>query len=603
MKKTITFLICLFVLLPLEIKAADKEIVTYDIEANVNIDRTVDIKENYNFYFIEKVNSIDRVLDTKLTVIRKDKTTRKTNIIISNEKVENSKYTITNKDSKEIINFTVDGAKDSVDEYNLSYTLNLGKDTGVGYDELFLNLIDGNLNANTSNINFKVNLPVDFDGTKVDFLLNGKYNLTEDDITYSVKNNTIYGVLERSLTEGQTFSIRVELPDGYFTGASDNYNYLLFLTLIAPIIGLMYAIVCWLKYAKGNKIKGKITNNPPNDFDPAEIAFLYRGYSKESDIVTLLIYLANKNYLMFEESDDGYKLERPNSFKIIKLKDYDGENAAQKILFDKLFKTSDVVELEDIEYNLFDSLMSAKGTLDNQDNRYKLFYKNISNTKLILNILIIISTICMNGYSIYLFASNYFLIPIISAVLIFGIYILFAQNTKILIKIIFGVGLIAISMYIGIIPIINEHITLIIYIVGMILIFIIALLSKMLPERTIYGNDMLGDVYGFKSGLLSISKDELTDKINENANYFYDMYPYVYLFDICEEWNKKGTEINSFPNWYVTKESYSLENFQKFVRNMVYLTTQAMFKRQLPGMSDAHIEYKKDIKIKNMEQK
>ena len=125
----------------------------------------------------------------------------------------------------------------------------------------------------------------------------------------------------------------------------------------------------------------------------------------------------------------------------------------------------------------------------------------------------------------------------------------------------------------------------------------------MLPERTIYGNDMLGDVYGFKSGLLSISKDELTDKINENANYFYDMYPYVYLFDICEEWNKKGTEINSFPNWYVTKESYSLENFQKFVRNMVYLTTQAMFKRQLPGMSDAHIEYKKDIKIKNMEQK
>ena len=115
---------------------------------------------------------------------------------------------------------------------------------------------------------------------------------------------------------------------------------------------------------------------------------------------------------------------------------------------------------------------------------------------------------------------------------------------------------------------------------------------------------MLGEMYGFKSGLLSLSDISLKEKLQENPNYYFEMLPYVQLFDITEQWYRKGkTVISSYPSWYVTKEEFSLQNLFKFMKNMIYLTTQAMFKRQLPGMSETHVEYKKDSKVKNIEEK
>ncbi|MDD3452805.1 MAG: DUF2207 domain-containing protein [Bacilli bacterium] len=607
MKKLIKYFLCAFILfLPLTVHgtSADIEVVTYDIKADVKANRTVNIDETYNFYFINQISTFTRIIDTKLVTIRPNMTKRITNVKISNVNVKNNDFEEKIVDNKKLVKILLDSKKDEVSEYNVSYTYNLGKDTGVGFDELFLNLIDGTFNANISNINFEVTLPFEFDAKKVQFLLNGKYNLTENDITYSVKGNTIYGVLERSLSPLQTFSIRVELKDRYFINTTDNYNYMILFILVFPLGGIIYGIICWVKFAKGNKIKGKMTDVPPYDFDPAEISYLYKGFSKESDIVTLLITLANRGYLMFEESDDGYKLDKPNSFKIIKLKDYDDNNAAQKILFEKLFENEDTITLKDIEYNLFDSLMEAKNSLDNEYNRYRIFYKNMKKIKTYMSILGVLSIITVNSYFIYLFANTFYLIPIIIVILCFGIYILIASDTKLLIKLIFGIAPLVAGVYVSVLPIINESKTMMIYIVGMILIIIQALFFKKLPERTIYGNNMLGDVYGFKSGLKALNKEKLTQKLIDDPNYFYNMYPYVYLFDICEDWNKKGNEIiTSFPSWYVTKEEFSLQNFQKFVRNMVYLTTQAMFKKQFSGMSTTHVEYKKDLKVKNIEEK
>lgn len=603
MRKLYVFLLLILVL-PISVSAANKELVTYDISATVNLDKTVDIEETYHVYFVEDVINLDRIIDTKFDIVRPNKTKRTVNLKVNNIMVEDSKFTIKKQDDKEIISFRADGIKDSVKQFSLSYTIDFGKDTGIGFDELFLKLVDGNYHANVNNINFSIAFPKEINTDKIRFLWNNKYNLTDDDVNYSVKNNTIYGVFERSLGIDQSFSFYIELPDNYFIGTKDHSNYFLLLTLILPIISIIYGVYNYFRFAKGNKVAGKITTEPPYNYDPAEVSFLYNGYSKETDIVALLIYLANNQYIMFEESDDGYKLDRPNSFKIIKLKDYDGENAAQKILFEKLFQKDDIIELKDIEYNLFDTLMLSKSTLDNKQNKKRLFLDKIKKIKLILLILISIAVVSINFYPIYSLTEHYYFIPILAAIMIFGLYILFVADTKIFVKIIFGGGLTIGSMYGSILPIIHDPFTISIYIVGMIIIFISCFLYHLLPNRTIYGNHMLGEMYGFKSGLLSLSDISLKEKLQENPNYYFEMLPYVQLFDITEQWYRKGkTVISSYPSWYVTKEEFSLQNLFKFMKNMIYLTTQAMFKRQLPGMSETHVEYKKDSKVKNIEEK
>lgn len=595
MKIVTKCLIFLLLVLPSCVNGANFEIITYDVEANFSIDRTASVNEKYNIYFIDDINTITRSIDKKIVTVRPDKTKRITNGIISDINVLERNFTSTVKNNEKIIEVNSNFKKDTVEEINISYNYNFGKDTGVGYDELFFEISDGNFDATISGLTFKITLPKSFDSSKIKFAYDSKYTLSKEDVTYTVEENTITGILNRSLPSGTKFQIYVELPEGYFAGATDNYNYMMFLLLIFPIGTIIFAFICLEKYKLKNKINIDINDEIPYNFSSAEIAYLYKGYLKEHDLMTVLIDLANKEYIMFEELDDGYKLGRANSFRMTKLKEYNLDDAATKILFDKLFQKKDVIELSDIEYNLYDALVEAKGTIDNKYNNKKIFFQDISKNKMILAFLSIISIIAINAYSIYLYTSSILFIPIISAVLIFGIYILFIVNTNFLVKLVFGCGLITGSMYIGIIPIVNEQKTLIIYIIGMLLILISVYIYKILPYRTKQGNEYLGKVYGFKAALDNLPISELDNRLKENQNYFYEMYPYMYVMDDLDLWiTKCSNSVKKYPEWYHTKEEFSIRNFEKFVKNMIFMITQAMFKRQLEGQSTTHVEYRKD---------
>ena len=428
------------------------------------------------------------------------------------------------------------------------------------------------------------------DSSKIYFRYKNDWN--NSIVDYQVNENIITGFLNANLKNNETFGLYLEFPDNYFVGASDHYNYWICFLLIVPVITLILSIFYFMKYKKGNKVPVVLEETVPYGFNSAEIAYLYKGYLKEHDLLTVLLSLANKGYIQFIESDDGYKLDSINSFTMTKQKDYDGDNASEKMLFEKLFQQKDTISLKDVEYNLYDTLMETKSSIDNIDNHERLFFKNIKRDKKILLIAIILSILTMNFNSIYLFTSNYFLIPVIVAVFTFGIYILFITDTKILIKILFGILPIAFSLYVGIMPLINDIRTLIIYLAGTVLILICSIIYKLLPYRTIYGNEVYGRINGFKKALESMTSATFLEKQELNSNYFYDMYPYIYVLEDTDMWIKKASNnVTSYPNWYITKENFSLDNFQKFVKNMIFTVTQAMFKKQLTGQSTIHVEY------------
>lgn len=578
MKKNIFLIFLCLIMFPLTIKAESTEYTLFDSNLIINQDRTIDAEENYRIYFIENTDKITRKIDLKLVQIDPNKKKTNINSILSDVKSNNS-INLETKNNKASIIMSVDGFQDEISDYTLNYKYNLGKDTNINYDEFFYDIVS-NMDASISNLTFTITFPTTIDEKSISFSIDGDYNLTDDDITYSIEDNKIVGSLNKLLETNQSFSIYVKLPNNYFVGATDNFNYFNFLILIFPIATLIVIFKYWIEYGKKNEMKVKRIKDIPYNFDPAEIGYLYKGKCSEMDLTSDLIYLANHGYLKIIENDDGYKLGKENSFKFVKLKDYEKNNAVQKIIFDNLFRDNDIAELQNIEYHFAEFFKEAKSMLDNKDNNKKLFFSDINFKKLVSLILIGISIFTVNFTPVHLFMNNYWLIFIVFLIISLGLYILLLSQSNLFIKIIIGGGLIVSCLYIAITPILPDNRLMFIYVVGMILIFISCLLYKKMPYRTRYGNKVLGETYGLKYYLESISPGELEEEIKNNGMFYYEMIPYAYVLDSLEIWIKKGLNIiTTPPDWYIPSSDFKLSKFETFIKNVLYATTLAMMKQ------------------------
>ena len=231
-------LFCLAILFfPIIVKAENVEYTLYDSTIMVNENRTLDVAENYKVYFTENTDKTIRSIDLNPSIIRPNKSK-----LYTSSRIENISSSIEmqskNKNGKKLLMFDVDGIQDSVKDYSIEYKYNLGKDELKGKDELYYDIVN-NLDAPISNFTFRVVFPTSVEDYKVYFAIDGQYNLSEDDISYYINGNEITGTLNILLSNNQSVSIYVELPDGYFKGASDNFNYVNYLYILIPLIGFI----------------------------------------------------------------------------------------------------------------------------------------------------------------------------------------------------------------------------------------------------------------------------------------------------------------------------------------------------------------------------
>lgn len=588
--KRLKLLIFLFaIIFPISIHAADVEYTLFDSNLTVNKDRTVDIVENYNLYYINDTDKITRILNPNILEIRPDQSNLLIPSKISNINSDND-IKIEEKDKLKRIIIPVEGYQDEVGELSLSYQFNLGKDNSNKYDEFYYD-IASNVNATISNLTFTIHMPNGYDKTKVKFSIDGKYNLSDDDLEVSYEDNQITGVLNKLLEEGQTFSVRIELNNGYFVGASDNFNYFNILYLVIPFVTIIVLIIYWWKNGKGNKVLWNQKDEIVNQFDPAEVGYLYKGKCEERDLIANLIFLANQGYIRIEENDDGYKLGKENSFRFIKLKEYDKNNGTEKIIFEQLFRENDIAELENIEYHFAETFMEAKHMLDNEDNYKKLYIKSMKTKKIISLVLIILSIV---NIQLVAFNREYLWWVISSVSLTIGFYVLIVSNTTIVMKLIFGFGTVAGTLYLVIRSILLQPKLIVIYSIGFILTFFATKVYTKLPDRTKYGNKLLGNSYALKQYLETITNSELKSRLEKNENYFYDMVPYAAVLDCLDVWISKGKEIiETAPDWYIPAEEFKLKKFEKFIQNVLYTTALVMLKQSYSELG-INIEYSQD---------
>ncbi len=313
---------------------------SYNINMIVNEDNTFDITENITTYFNVRKHGIYRKIPLKNSVTRTDGTKSNNSAKITDISVSEN-YTTYNENGYKVIKIgkasqTFTGKH----SYIIKYKYNIGKDPLKNADELYFNLIGDQWDTSIRNVYFKITMPKSFDKSLLGFSSGNVGSTASSNVTYSVNGNTITGNTINTLNAGQALTVRLTLPEGYFVGASNNVDIFSIFVIILCAIFVLIADRLWAKYGKDEQVVETVEFYPPEGYNSAEVGFLYEGSAETKGIISLLIYLANQGYLKIEEIEEEGIFKKSKSYRITKIKEYDGNNEYEKLFFDGLFKNS-----------------------------------------------------------------------------------------------------------------------------------------------------------------------------------------------------------------------------------------------------------------------
>ena len=365
----------------------DYVIDNYDVNIVVNSNNTFDITETITAYFNVPKHGIFRTIPLSNKIVRLDGSTSTNRTQVTNLSVSDE-YSTSRKDGNYKIQIgsasrTLTGKQ----SYTIKYTYNLGKDPVSDYDELYYNIIGNEWDTVIGNVTFNITMPKEFDSSKLGFSSGSQGSLDNSKVKYTVNDNTISGSYDGILNEGESLTVRCELPEGYFVDAGLVVNSNIYLMFIIPIAALIISFLLWFIFGRDNRVVETVEFYPPEGFNSLEVGFLYKGKANSQDVTSLLVYLANKGYIKISEYEEKSLFSKSSGFKITKLKDYDGNNANERKFLKGLFKKSSVkneVTSDDLYDSFYVTTSKILSNINNKENKNKIFEKKASKKSIII---------------------------------------------------------------------------------------------------------------------------------------------------------------------------------------------------------------------------
>lgn len=494
---------------------------SYDVEINVTEDNILQVTENIDANFNQPRHGIYRNIPIKNSVQRADGTTGTTRAKISHVRCsdnysssfENSSYVMQIGDE----DVTLTGPH----HYEISYDYKLGKDIADGADEFYYNIIGDGWDTYIQNVTFKITMPKEFDPALLGFSSGAYGTEGTDKIEYYVNGNEISGRLTSDLAPYEAFTVRLELPDGYFYFNESAHMARLALMIAIPVLCLLVVLLIWSKFGKDKKVDEIVEFYPPDGMSSADVAFWYKGAFTNQDAVPLLIELANEGYIKIGSG------RRRNDYVIERVKAYDGSDENKHIFFSGLFENGrKTVTGDDLEEKFYTYLNRITVNYSSFENRHRVY----SSSSLALRVL------CWTA-SIICFALNIFI-------------------------------------FIGTFGTVDKVIA---FAVGELICFIAFITAFFVRKRTDEGHMNLQKIKGFKMFLETAEKERLETLVDENPEYFYDIMPYAYVLGVSDKWMKKFENIAiNPPSWYYGYNTFTFHTMYHFMNSTVRNCSEAM---------------------------
>ena len=562
----------------------DYVIDSYDINVKVNENNTFDITETITANFYVRKHGIIRTIPLENTIERLDGSRSTNRVKITNLQV-NNKYSKSNSNGDLSIKI---GDQDTyvtgLQKYVIKYTYDIGSDPVKDADEFYYNLIGTEWDTSISNVSFSITMPKEFDASSLGFS-SGRYGYTDNEsVSYSVDGNTISGIYTDTLPAGNGLTVRLTLPDNYFVGARNN-NTDYYIIIGISLVIVFIAFILWLLFGKGKPVIETVEFYPPEGYNSAELAFLYKGETDDKAIVSLLIYLASKGYLSIKETENKALFASTKDFTIYKLKEYDGTNEIEKLFFDGLFRTRSSVTSSDLTNRFYITVNRIKKLLNKKENKTKIFDKKslqlrgfIIPMMLIIFILITVKPFYDAGMLSELPVALIF--PGVGFSLMLSILTSSSPKSAKIFIIFWGLLFGGIPLFM-ILPIIFlTSISAITYFIGILCIIVLYVFRKIILKRTPFGLEILGKIKGFKRFLETAEKDQLEAMVEKEPEYFYNILPYTYALDVSDKWVEQFENIAvEPPSWYYSNTAFSVHSFGTFMNSTMTSVNTSMTSR------------------------
>ncbi len=485
--------------------------------------------------------------------------------------------------------------------YVITYTVDLG-DNGISdYDEFYRNLINCEYGYTIGQATFTVEFPKEFPDDMVNVTVGGYGSDDNSGVTWQKNGSTVTGRATRALEGGEHITLRAELPDDYFTGERDPYAAWNIAAYAVCGVSVLLALLLWFFFGRDEKIYPTVEFYPPEGMTPAEAGYVIDGEVDDKDVVSLLLYWADKGYLkIVEHGRDDYEL--------VKLKDLTGGRSYERNMFSQLFAGRDSVSVHSLKYTFYNTMTHTKSGV-------KLWFESAKErvvfTKASKKARAFMGFLTMLPVAFTLFTYNFrgagdFFFSVTIALcagwlLSLPVYLLvnllekwrstppgkraarLAAYAAIFVALFAGYIFAVPAIYTVSADFAAAPITL----CSVAATLVMLPLTVIMRKRTRQGAEWYGKLSGFRNFIEKAEKERIEKLAEENPSYFYNVLPYAYVLGVTDVWARKFEEIGvEPPQWYSgysTGRVFNAMIFTHYVTHSMGGFTSAMASRPSSG--------------------
>lgn len=554
--KKITYLLIL--LFPLIVLASnDYDIEKYQIDVTVNKNHTYNYQEEIEVKFFGNEKYIVRNMNDQEHSFKVDK----------NYTIETNETSIAKLYSR----------------YNAdTYTINYDIEAKEGKNNLYEFEIENNYDNDINSVTFNIELPNPVTVNNIT-IYNGNYDITEL-VDFTVKGNIVTGTYNKKIATDQSILVVVDYGKFYMSSAT-------VICIVIPFILTVFSYLLWRLFGKDLPTRIEKTSKFSRNITPLHLALADHGKITDEDNYYMLLNLASKGYLTIVEEKEEYYLK--------KNKEYRESNYTEALFFKTIFRAGESISLT--EYlNIVSEKKDNKSKIyqaDRVESKYlKRKYKIASDTikkyleeqneqdkyfeykpekiKNILLLMIALILVLITSLP-FIEINTLSLLPLSVILSIFILYILIkiVKNVNVKSKkdkTSMFLALLLTILVVCLIPSFQRNIGfLIAFLVSLICSFIILIIYKYMPKRTIYGQGIYNKREGFINFINTITKEEL-DRIQElNENYLLEILPISYQLGVSDKVIDLLRKNNiPKPEWFIIPDKFNYSKLNKSILNL-----------------------------------
>ncbi|MBR2389368.1 MAG: DUF2207 domain-containing protein [Mogibacterium sp.] len=542
----------------------------YDVTVDVAKNNSYDFHEHLDMYYVTAHHGIYRYLPMQGQKI-------------SGIKVPGYEYDTYTQSGYQVIkigsgSFTLTGEN----PYDILYNIAMYEDENNEKDMLLLNLIPTDWETDIGSSKCVVNLPKEADLSKAK-VYSGSYGTAsnEDNAVLETGNDgKTITVTAKDIPAHHGVTLQLELPQGYWEGAPQ-FGKLSVANMFLFLLGPVGAILLWYLYGRDKHMVKTLEFYPPDDLTPGEIGYLVDGRADKQDVISTIVYLADKGYLEIEEMDR-------KKFRFIGIRE-PGTEVPQYVrsIYYGIFPGEKRVRTSD---QLGSSTTFGKKYLKSKEQLEDMFKGSRAiirpDSKMARAGCTIASLVPsaayitwagINGDEMGMFMLAWAAIHIlISVSLMCSVYDNIRSSSKVM-TVIKSLGAIwFFTIGLGVLPLASDALSLIAQpkAIALVMYLVIGTLISMFfaviaIAKTDSYTDLLGRVLGFRDFIRTAELDKLNELVEEDPQYFYHIMPYAYVFGLSNKWIRNFEDLPVVaPNWYRGTSSFDRFDYYMMGRMM-----------------------------------